>query len=707
MSHRRRKIWLLPLNAFSPEQERLCQRWRVDTREDAPDITPVRTLLRYDVHEMLPGDVIMLAWVNKREQPAVRTLGVLREVGQLGDGEDGERYHVWDQVPYQAQWPEIWAIQGGGAVLELTGSRETMVANVLPTLTDGHALFPVEAPGEPEPTPEYDALIPLDAMDTPPTNEIWQGPPGTGKTWRTRGRALTLCGFDPASGDEEDGKRQFGKLQREHRVAFVTFHQSYAYEDFVEGIRPLLSSEDVENSEDGDPTGLRYECKDGIFKQLALLAASEYVADIEKKVRESEDFAQLWSAYLDDIEQRTRPVTNATASVDYKLRRTSRNNVTIHKHDRSNNKTAEQSTYTINARKAEVMWEHRDALGEDPPVTKIGALMAEELGLSSFVETGCWIIYKDFQRFVASYGGSEVASETHTTATMTRAAKIQRAKDALIGKSDFDFGKRDVRHHVLIIDEINRGNISKILGELITLLEPSKRLGMRDELRVTLPYSGEVFAVPPNLHVIGTMNTADRSIALLDTALRRRFKFKELMGDADVIREHVDGDLPPTDAERAWTLGELTAKVFETLNARIEHLYDRDHTLGHAPFLEVGDITELADVMLEYVIPLLQEYFYDDWDRIALVLGCPYKIEHSSVKPARTQQHSLGGSWYKAPILTATQTSEEDLFGVSGSTREAHLSYQVARWFCGADRDEQRLLEALVALLPEGEGSLG
>lgn len=705
MSLRKRTIWLLPLNALSPGQERLCQRWRVDTREDAPDITPARALLHNDAHEMLPGDVIMLAWVNKRSQPAVRTLGVLREVGQPEDGDASARYHVWDQVPYQAQWPEIWAIQGGSAILELTGSREELVASVLPTLTDGHALFPVEAPGEPEPTPEYDTLIPLDAMDTPPTNEIWQGPPGTGKTWRTRGRALTLCGFDPASGDGEDGKRQFEKLQREHRVAFVTFHQSYAYEDFVEGIRPLLSSEDAESSEDGEPTGLRYECKDGIFKQLALLAASEYVADIEKKVRESEDFAQLWSAYLDDIEQRTHTVTNATASVDYKLRRTSHNNVTIHKHDRSNNKTADQSTYTINARKAELMWEHRGALGEDPPVTKIGALMAEELGLSSFVETGCWIIYKDFLRFEANYQGSKVAPET-ATPTLTRVAKIQRAKDALVGKSDFDFGKRDVRHHVLIIDEINRGNISKILGELITLLEPSKRLGMRDELRVTLPYSGEVFAVPPNLHVIGTMNTADRSIALLDTALRRRFKFKELMGDAEVIRQHVEGELPRTDGEHAWTLGDLTAGVFEVLNARIEHLYDRDHTLGHAPFLEVRDVFGLADVMLEYVIPLLQEYFYDDWDRIALVLGCPYKLEQKAATPARTQKHSLGTSGYKAPILTATQTSEDALFGVSGSTREAHLSYQVSPWFCGADRDEQRLLEALVALLPEGEGSI-
>jgi 5-methylcytosine-specific restriction protein B len=267
-----------------------------------------------------------------------------------------------------------------------------------------------------------------------PLNQILYGSPGTGKTYNTINKALEIIdGEVPIK--RSDARDRFEKLRESGQIEFVTFHQSYGYEEFIEGIKADINSDEI-----------HYILEDGIFKKLSKKAS---------------------------------------------------------------------------------------------------------------------------------------------------------AKDD------------EIKNYILIIDEINRGNISKIFGELITLIEPSKRLGAEEELKLTLPNSKESFGVPSNLYIIGTMNTADRSIAQIDTALRRRFEFVEMMPKPELLDGVVIDDIK-------------VSEVLKAINERIEYIYDREHTIGHSYFMPlINEPTKekLDEIFRVNIIPLLAEYFYGDWEDIRFVLN--------------------------------------------------------------------------------------
>ena len=293
-------------------------------------------------------------------------------------------------------------------------------------------------------------------------NVIFYGPPGTGKTYTTAKRAVEICKTESEKEltDYSEIMKKYNELKKKNRIEFITFHQSYGYEEFIEGIKPIVLNEDDESDSENSQE-IKYEIVDGIFKKFC---------DEARKAQ-----------------------------------------------DKENNE------------------------------------------------------------------------------------------------------------YVLIIDEINRGNISKIFGELITLIETTKRAGKEECISTKLPYSKEEFTVPDNVYIIGTMNTADRSIALMDTALRRRFKFEEMLPNYDLLK-----DIFVEDKGVKVNIGAM----LKVINERIEYLYDREHTIGHAVFLEKGkdnridiDINKLENIFKKSIIPLLQEYFYEDYEKIRIVLGDNAKDE--------------------------------------------------------------------------------
>lgn len=419
----------------------------------------------------------------------------------------------------------------------------------------------------------------LPATSMLPLNLILYGPPGTGKTYKTVDRALQVldAGFAHENrGDREALKARFDDLVQAGSIQFVTFHQSFSYEDFVEGLR----------AEAGEGGSINYYVADGVLKTLcrSMLAP------------------------------RSRLTPGMRFGTGYVVQRCTDEILWLMKPNGAN---------------LPFPWEVIDELSG---LLAVGRITLEDVRKGEVFDK---VPESRIEKYLVN-GYTNI---------------LPPILEAVSQKAHQVSGSQ---RRVLIIDEINRGNISKIFGELITLLEPSKRDGASEALTTVLPYSKQPFSVPSGLHIIGTMNTADRSLAAIDIALRRRFVFEEVEPDVNSL-------------EGIEIAGIDVAKLLDAMNARIERLLDRDHRIGHAYFLGLSasdDIGQLRAVFVSQVIPLLQEYFFDDWQRVRLVLNDHRKSDPADrfiVERSETVEQLFGTGDLDVPTLRAWQINPEAL----------------------------------------------
>ncbi|WP_255593579.1 AAA family ATPase [Achromobacter sp. ES-001] len=440
-------------------------------------------------------------------------------------------------------------------------------------------------------------------------NKILYGPPGTGKTYSTAKLAVEICDGD-AEMSREELMARYEELRRDNRICFVTFHQSYGYEDFVEGLRPELKDGQVS-----------YRIRPGVFREICDAARLSNLVKpgLSGKPLKDRTIYKMSLGAAGTTEGHT--VLQECLEKGYVLLGWGRD-IDFSECD------------TEDAIRQKIAEERPDIKKPDSNVrfsgvfkndVRVGDLIivsqgnrsfraiGEVTGEYEFLEAPVAGTYHQMRpvRWLAVLEANRSVSDIYDRGFVQSA--LYRLDHAGL-KLDVLEGLLNEQHEangqpfVLIIDEINRANLAKVFGELITLLEPDKREGAVNGLTVKLPYSGDDFRVPANLFVIGTMNTADRSIALLDTALRRRFEFEELQPDYDAL---------PVEAIEGVDLRAL----LRAMNDRIEYLYDRDHAIGHAYFVPIKTLTDLETVFRRKVIPLLQEYFYEDWSKVCLVLN--------------------------------------------------------------------------------------
>ena len=480
----------------------------------------------------------------------------------------------------------IFNIPDYDAVMGFLRSKTKKVPTPTPTTTPNSTLTPT--------------TFSSDSDSSHPLNLILYGPPGTGKTYNTVNKALDIVepnwrkDFEDqksSSGGEKD-ERKYAQQRFDYykdttgQIVFTTFHQSMSYEDFIEGIKPIADDTDVvaihnnNNSKSrvtqfGNGTTkienlsrMKYEVKDGIFKQICVKARKS------SEITHTIILNDVFDYFCFDIEKYGSNIELYRSNVKYRIKEVAalkNGNYDVIRFDRN---------------KAGVRLE---VLRDNYDDYKNGKIKSPS----------------DIK-----YGHNELAFGLLQEIEEFENNKYPKYK----GKIDAT-KKQKKENYVLIIDEINRGNVAQIFGELITLIEPSKRLDNAEPLTATLPYSpdDEPFGVPNNLYIIGTMNTADRSVEALDTALRRRFSFEEMMPDPELLKDDNDQFIE--------VCGVKLSELLKTINDRIVALKDREHQIGHSYFMGCETEDDLKNVFKDKIIPLLQEYFYGDYKKIYYVLG--------------------------------------------------------------------------------------
>ncbi|MEP2059803.1 MAG: AAA family ATPase [Maribacter litoralis] len=427
-----------------------------------------------------------------------------------------------------------------------------------------------------------------------PLNIILYGPPGTGKTFNTVNRALEICGESIDGLDRKEIKELYDLKVAEGQIIFTTFHQSMSYEDFIEGIKP------IEPEKEGDP--VIYKVIEGIFKKACIEASFNFAIDNNDTDTDKVlDFSLAYDNFIQKLEERLASETEVELEIKnggkvYVDSISQQGNIQI-KHLEG------LRTYTVSKTRLSKLQKAITNLDE---ISNINDSFRAIIGGSN--STAYWSVLNAIQK--------ENHFENNLNSTERKYS--QEEKREAVKELDKNIYKGNTgKPIVLIIDEINRGNVSAIFGELITLIEKDKRLGADEALMAQLPYSKETFGVPPNLYIIGTMNTADRSVEALDSALRRRFSFTEMPPKPKLIKEVGSADNGVVEDVNL-------VKILKTINNRIEKLLDRDHAIGHSYFLKVKNLKQLKAVFANKVIPLLQEYFFGDYGKIGLVLGSDF-----------------------------------------------------------------------------------
>lgn len=479
-----------------------------------------------------------------------------------------------------------------------------------------------------------DTTVPMPTIA--PLNQILFGPPGTGKTYATIDEALCILDlgyFEQNKHDRTALKTRFDQLVVAEQVRFVTFHQSFSYEDFVEGLRAATN----------DDKQLEYLVEPGVFKRLCDDARTQGIQP-EAGIRSN---PRIWKISINGTgasPTKTYCLNHGEARIGWgetgKLSESYQPNDYYQSLGTGNQGTLRYFSDEIVPGDILLCIHSAETIGAVGVVTgdyRYDETVPQEvMGDYNHVRPVNWL-YRDLQLPILPLNDGKQFT-LKTVYSMDRftwgdlLAHIERSA----AKPTISIAVTDEQKpHVLIIDEINRGNISRIFGELITLIEPSKRAGKDESLSVTLPYSKKQFSVPSNVYLIGTMNTADRSLAGLDIALRRRFTFKEMPPKPDLLDAvEIEG----------VNIGQLLRKM----NERIEVLLDRDHCLGHAYFMSLRDKGTFADLKFicrQQILPLLQEYFFEDWERIGWVLNDQRKPDGQAFVEKISADHaSLFGS---------------------------------------------------------------
>lgn len=459
--------------------------------------------------------------------------------------------------------------------------------------------------------------------EMPNLNTILYGPPGTGKTFKVIEKAVNIIdpNFLNVERTREEYEEAYHTYIEKKQIQFCTFHQSFSYEDFVEGLRSDIEKE-----------GAPFIPQNGVFKEICELAKSRYQLstspsiDIDRSKIYKISLGQANSIQGEKIYRYcidNKVITLGHGSeIDF-TEKNSFNEVS---------KTFSSLAPSTNNSVINMVNHFKNELkiGDIVIVSK-GNLRFRAIAKVTgdyFYDEETEIPYSHFRKvewlYISSNGevAEQILNQAYSDSSQFSQVTIYPFSEGQLNNEEIkkyitsnETSEED--RFVLIIDEINRGNISKIFGELITLIEEDKRFDVEVDgtikgLEVTLPYSKDKFSVPKNVYILGTMNTADRSISLMDTALRRRFDFEEMLPEPNMLSEVDEIDVQ---------------KLLRKINRRIEYLYDRDHQIGHAFFIGKKSSDELIEVMQRKVIPLLQEYFYDDWEKIELILGGAAKSE--------------------------------------------------------------------------------